>query len=1069
MRLGVLGPLMVTTDGGTIALPSRRERTLLAVLALEAGRVVDYDTLAEAVFGAEPPARPRHALATLVSRLRDRLGPAVVVTAENGYRLAQPVVVDASVFEEAIRSGVGLAEAMAWWRGRPYAELDGWPPADAARVRLEELRHHGEEELAARGLAAGAPGAVVGELEALVAEAPFRERRWVLLIQALHAAGRQADALAAFQRARTLLVEELGIEPGPELVAAEQAVLAHAPAIAARPPRTSLPTPLTSFVGRKAELGPLAALISTHRLVTLTGAGGVGKSRLAQRVAADLVVGYPGGVWWVELAPAATPEAVLAVVAAGVGLELQPTRSADEQLVAHLSQAADTLILLDNCEHVVATVAALVHDVLSRCPSVRILATSREPLGVAGEQLWRVASLATPRPAAVTAAVDLSGFDAAELFVERAREADAAFAVDDRSASRVAAICARLDGIPLALELAAARTRTQPIERIAAGLDDAFGLLTGGPRTALPRHQTLLASITWSHDLLDPADRVVLRRLAVCPTRFDLDAATAIAAGDGVLAANMADSLARLVDRGLVEYDHANGRYRMLETLRQFGSDRLGDAGEDFATRQRHAHYWAARVMEVAGPRHYDPAALHAMLTDVVTMLEWAMVHDAELADCVLGATAPMVYGLGRWPELHRACDWVLADRPRGRDWAAAVGSVSMLASVIGRFDVFVLTDQALQLATEVGDATTVNVLSVGPGLAAASVGDLAPLRALITAAVAIGDNYPAYLATTCIGYPLAVFGQLEELRATCRLGAETVANFDIMDGGLGPPVVMADHLAGELATAVERLPGRPVPWEMHRRQHAAAAGRLAIDRHDPALVERAATWIGAEDARFSAVYPLVVAWAAAVLGDDLEAAAESVTAAVDAAEFVPDRAAVFTDLAATLAALKRWDETATALEQFDALISAINEPAPALRARAAVVEARLALATGDLAAADAAADRALQTAAGTGLVLIQIDALETVAVVAAARDDHETAVGLLAATATERHRRGYVGRFTTPASQALVDSLASAHADAWTAGAAASLDEATAQAVASSSPPERHRPAATAFTSPAP
>jgi predicted ATPase len=214
--------------------------------------------------------------------------------------------------------------------------------------------------------------------------------------------------------------------------------------------------------------------------------------------------------------------------------------------------------------------------------------------------------------------------------VERAGEADTGFVVNERSAQQIAAICSRLDGIPLALELAAARTRTMPIERIAAGLDDAFSLLTGGPRTALPRHQTLLSSIEWSHDLLDPGDRIVLRRLAVCPTRFDLDAAEAIAAGGAIGKADVASSLSRLVDLGLAEYDGATGRYRMLETLRQFGLDRLREAGEVRATQERHAHYWADRAVAVNASAHYDSAALVGMLTDVFTAHGTGLGHGVR-------------------------------------------------------------------------------------------------------------------------------------------------------------------------------------------------------------------------------------------------------------------------------------------------------------------------------------------------------------------------------------------------------------------------------------------------------
>jgi hypothetical protein len=418
------------------------------------------------------------------------------------------------------------------------------------------------------------------------------------------------------------------------------------------------------------------------------------------------------------------------------------------------------------------------------------------------------------------------------------------------------------------------------------------------------------------------------------------------------------------------------------------------------------------------------------MLTDVITMLDWAMVNDAELADRVLSSSAAMIYGLGRWPELNRACDWMLVDRPRGPDWPGAVASVSMLASFIGRSDVFALTEQAMKLATRLGDTTTVRVLSVGPAIAAFARGDLAPLRALIAGANTIDADYAAYLATTCLGFPLAEFGQLEELKNTCRIGSDFVAGtFDIMNSGVGPALVMADYLAGDPNVAVEHLPRRGASWEMIARQYAAVAGRIAVDRDDPAVAELAATWIGPHDTPDTAVYPLLLAWARAVLGGDLVAAAAHAATAVEATRYVPVQGRALTDLAATLAHLERWGEVGGALQRLGGLLDAIDEPAPALRARGAVVEARLALARDRIPDALDAAHRALRTATDAGLILIQIDALETLAMAAAATGDHATAATLLGATTADRRRRGYGGRFTTPAPASLLDELASTHA----------------------------------------
>jgi predicted ATPase/DNA-binding SARP family transcriptional activator len=1045
VEVGVLGPAVVMTEDGPVVIPSRRERALLAVLALEHGMFVDHDTLADAVFGDAPPSRPRHALATLVLRLRERLGPGAVETARGGYRLdSTHVTVDAVTFEHAVKSGSGLGAAMRLWHGRPFVDLEGWSPAEPARARLQELHDHAEEELVAAALRSGEAGSLVAELEALVAAAPFRERRWVLLIEALYTTGRQADALAAFNRVRRLLIEELGVEPGPELVAANEAVLAHGSPITTRAVPNSLPTPLTSFIGRGADLGALASLVGTHRLVTLIGTGGVGKSRLALRVAADVLDCYRGGVWWVELASAVTFEEMLARVAGGIGLALQPSRRPDEQLINHLSNSNAALLVLDNCEHLIDPLACLAETLLSQCSSLSILATSREPMRVAGEQLWHVASLSAPARSDTVVVDELGDFDAAVLFVDRARHAHPDFVVDERSAPAIAVICSRLDGIPLAIELAAARTRTVPLPRIVAGLDDTLTLLTGGLRTGLRRHQTLVASIRWSYDLLDPADQSVLSRLAVCPTRFELDAAEAIARGAGERTTTpVADRLSRLVDRGLIEYDHVAGTYRLLETIRQFGLERLRDSGEFDAAYQRHAHFWADRAVAINRWPRYEAGRLAHMLTDVFAMLDWAMANDSDLADRVLAAISPQAFGLGRWPDQQRACDWLLADRPRGPHWPAAVASVTVGAVMAGRRDILGLTDEALRLAEQLHDERTIQELSVGHAYTRGVVGDLQPTRTLIAAAMASDNGSTALRAATGLIDALACLGQLDELWEMCRLGAGLAASvpFNVNESNVGPFRAVAFHLSGDVTTPVEHLPERPVRWELFNRTWAGMAARVAVDRDDAVLIGRARALIGPTDLRMSEVYRHVVAWASAVVSGDLASGADAAASAVDAASGVGQRAQSLTELAATLAALERWDETAHVLERLQTLCADINEPAPGPRARAAILRARLALVNHRAGDASQRAHDALHLARRAGLVLIQIDALETIALVT----DPAQAARLLGATTAERQRRGYRGRLTTAASQSFVDRFTSTHADAWNVGTAESLDDAIA------------------------
>jgi predicted ATPase/class 3 adenylate cyclase/DNA-binding NarL/FixJ family response regulator len=807
----------------------------------------------------------------------------------------------------------------------------------------------------------------------------------------------------------------------------------------------TLPTPVTSLLGRHDELTTLPAELGAHRLVTLTGAGGVGKTRLAQQLAADVIDRHPGGTWWVELAPATTPEAVLVAVAEGVRLALRPQPEPALQIVGYLHRPDATLLVLDNCEHVVDAVAPLVHRLLGGCPSLSVLATSRERLGVPGEHVWRVASLGAPHDDEVVSLERLDAFDAVTLFVERARQARPNFVVDDRSAPHIAAICARLDGIPLAIELAAARTRSLPVERVAGGLGHVFGLLTGGPRVVVPRQQTLLASITWSHDLLDDIDQAVLRRLAVCPTWFDNDAAEAVAADDAVAPMEVLDCVTHLVDKNLLEYD--DGRYRMLETIRQFGLERLDDAGEQRATRQRYADYWADRALSFCRPGHYDSHGARQVLTDIMTMLEWAMSNDATLADRVLTGTASPMFGLNRWPELHRVCDWVLADRPHDPDWAGAVGGVSMGATLMGRLDVLTLTNEALRIAEEAQDTLTVHELRVGPAYVRFNAGDLSLARALVIDATAAGHGHPAFAAVTALAGAFACLGQLDELGAACRFGAQFAAagGFSPDDSAIGPMQAMADYLAGDLDGAVRRFPARRPAWELFARMAAGVASRVAVDRDDPAFADRAVAMIGTEDAPGSGAHRNIAIWGQRVLAGDLDGAVGEVTAAVAASGNPFQRGDALCMLASTLAALGRWDDVWTSLRDLDEALAPVTEPAPRLRARAAVTRTRAALVAGKIAAADDAAYDALTTASDARLRLIHIDALEAVAAVALAADDHTRAARLAAAVEAERDRRGYRGRLTCAIPMPAIDELRTEHAAAWGDGASLSLEEATA------------------------
>jgi predicted ATPase/DNA-binding SARP family transcriptional activator len=644
--VGVLGPVVVTADDRPVVLGSRRERALLAALALHVGQIVDVDTLGDAVFGAQPPNSVRHALATLVMRVRERLGAEVVETVHGGYRLnGNAVSVDAALFERAVASGDGLHEARAWWRGRPYVELDGWPPAEAARVRLEELLHHAEEELVGQALAAGDPGALVGEVEALVAAAPFRERRWVLLIRALYGAGRQRDALDAFRRARTLLVEELGVEPGPELVAAERAVLLHDESLAfgGVPRPGNVPPSGRALVGRHDDMERVAAAVLEHPTVTLTGPGGVGKTVLALAAARHLRPRFPDGVWQVELAPVSAGTDVPAAVATALGVQHQAGATIVGTLRLALANQ-QLLIILDNCEHVLDAAAALAGELHQSCAGVRLLATSRERLDVPGEHDMLIRPLPTAGPDS----------PAVELFMARARRPS--LASDQTEFTAAVEICERLDGLPLALELAASRCRGMSAAALAERLRHGLGSLRARhPGDA--RHATLTDVVQWSFDLLTPTEQVVLARLAVLAGGFDLGAAEAVAGLWDYSSTDVDDAVVALVEKSLA--DHDGRRYRLLETTRDFARARLRDRTEGLAVADAHLAWFAQFVLAARqGVRGPDEGTWVRRLDDEWANLRAAFRHALELDDPTAAMTLAVALAIEATNRRFDALGW---------------------------------------------------------------------------------------------------------------------------------------------------------------------------------------------------------------------------------------------------------------------------------------------------------------------------------------------------------------------------------------------------------------------------
>ncbi|WP_258905617.1 BTAD domain-containing putative transcriptional regulator [Actinokineospora sp. UTMC 2448] len=557
MEVSLLGPVRAVRDGVELPVGGPRLKAVLARLALAPGRVVPTGTLIDDLWGAHPPGDAVNALHSLVSRLRKALGdPASVESHATGYRLTAEV--DTVRFEHAVgeardaaRAGrhaeaaAGLRAALALWRGEPLTGIGDAGFAAAEVVRLTELRASAVEDRWEADILAGRAADVVADLRTAVAAQPLRERPAALLVRALGMTGQQAEALAAYDRVRRDLADQLGVEPSPGLRDLHLAVLRGELA-----PRR--PPPLTSFVGRTAELARLRALLVERRLVTLVGPGGAGKTRLATVLADELDAPTP----FVGLAGVRAEEDVVSGVLNALGgrdaqlFEAMPPKAALDRVVEVLS-ARPGVLVLDNCEHVVDAAAHLVDAVLARCPGLRVLATSREPLAITGEAVLAVG----PLPEA----------DALALFADRAASAGAVVEPDI-----AAEICRRLDGLPLALELAAARLRSMTPRQVAARLDDRFRLLTGGDRTALPRHRTLRAVVEWSWELLTAEERLLASRLSVFPGGATAESVAAVA---GLPVDDVVYVLASLVEKSLVI--GGEDRYRMLETVRAYAGEGL--------------------------------------------------------------------------------------------------------------------------------------------------------------------------------------------------------------------------------------------------------------------------------------------------------------------------------------------------------------------------------------------------------------------------------------------------------------------------------------------------------------
>jgi predicted ATPase/DNA-binding SARP family transcriptional activator len=798
VEFAVLGPLEVREAGRVLPLRQGRPRALLAALLLRLGRVATADVLVEEVWGGQRLANAPNALQVQVSYVRRALGlgsgpgrPALR-TVSGGYLLdVDPGTVDAHRFECLVQSAAArlaafdaaaaldeLRVALELWGGAPYQDLLDAPAAVAEIARLEELRAAALEYQIDARLALGEHDLAVPALRQLIAEHPLRERLRAQLALALYRSGRQAEALRELDATRRLLVEELGVEPGRELQQLHRAVLEQAPELdwsppaiarvrgSAGPPRTAaaepaprsrLPAPTSRLVGREQELARVHDVIAGNRIVTLTGPGGAGKTRLALAVAHAEAARRP--VWLVELAEVHDPRVVPYEIADAIGVATEGDPF--EALAVGLA-GRPGLLVLDTCEHLVDACAHAAHRLLRDCPDLGILATSRQPLAVSGEVAWPVHPLGLPPDAA--SLDDIKGAEAVRLFHDRARAARPDFDIDETNAANVADICRVLDGLPLAIELAAARIKVLSPAAILARLDDRFALLQKVGPAAEIRQQSLRAAIQWSYDLLDDDHRRFFDRLGAFAGRFSLDAAARVA-GDG-LPGDALDLLTAVVDRSLVVLAGEDS-YRLLDSLRAFAVEQLDAQPSEGAAARGRLAGWLAEFCEARDAHqwgvHDDAvfAEVRGVMPNARAALDWCFTAGDRATGVRLVAALAWFWGaVGANEEamwwLRRALETPgLDDVARAR----LLEGMAMHSFASGDMDAGRrVAEEAAELWTRVGAPGRSFAALIYCGLAERARGELATAAATLDRAIAIATrNYSDWAVAVALYWRAAV------------------------------------------------------------------------------------------------------------------------------------------------------------------------------------------------------------------------------------------------------------------------------------------------------------------------
>ncbi|MGI8610078.1 MAG: BTAD domain-containing putative transcriptional regulator [Candidatus Dormibacteria bacterium] len=748
MEFRVLGPVEVIEGDRVLALGGPKPQALLAHLLLGGGRAITRAQLVDELWGEMPPPTARDSLNVHAGVLRRALGPRLR-TVSSGYVLeVSPGEIDAVRFEaqvEAARSRRGdlaasasaLAAALALWRGPVYGGIPIGPTAAAAAARLDELRLNALEERVEADLALGRHAALLPELTGLLAANPARECLAGQLMLALHRCDRSADALAVYAATCRTLDAHLGVDPGDPLTQLNRAIHRGDPTLAA-PGLPQLPSPPSRFIGRQKELARAGELLATARLLTLSGVGGCGKTRLGLELARLAASGHPGGVHLVDLGPLDPGASVGRQVAAVLGVRERRGIPLPAQLVTRLQQRR-ALLVLDNCERLAQGCAELCSQLLEAAPGLRVLVTSREPLGISGEVVFTVPGMDVP------AAGDHSSHDeaadAVRLLVDRASAARPGFTLGPGDAAIAAALCRRLDGLPLAIELAAARLSSLSLLEVATRVAERIDAL-GGSRSVDARHRTMRACIEWSHEMLDEPEKIALRRISVFAGSFSPGAAEAVVGGWGPLApgTDVLDVCSRLVDKSMLVAESGRDQtgYRMLEIVRQFSAERLTASGEATVARTCHANWYHDFVPDAqawAGPdQPLWMDRLRREIDNVHGALAWFLGDgwEAERALEIAGTMWWFWYMAGRVGEGRMWLSRVLAattSEPRAARALAGRGAAA-LSRITGEFaEAIGLGEESLQCCRVLGDERGVAAALNNLCITAMMSGDLETAR----------------------------------------------------------------------------------------------------------------------------------------------------------------------------------------------------------------------------------------------------------------------------------------------------------------------------------------------------